>query len=243
MASYTVDYNGIQGHVYTLLLEGDSYYVGWSSAVETRIAQHFLGGGSKWTMLHKPVRVLACVSGDTTLENVITISLMCQYGWERVRGGSWCQLNLDGPPEPVNRAMKFQKPPPERCRPEPAAEGGALGTPQVNSDSELASPQRAQQYDASPGQDVKEVRESIMISRSKPDGEQCAWRAEIRSEHAAQVCAKRGFQCLYACTIQEITAKIERWRQAPEGPREDISQTPYGSLTLGADGAALLSPR
>ena len=34
MAAYTVDYTGIQGHVYTLLLEGGNYYVGWSSAVE-----------------------------------------------------------------------------------------------------------------------------------------------------------------------------------------------------------------
>ena len=34
MASYTVDYAGIQGHVYTLLLESGNYYVGWSSTVE-----------------------------------------------------------------------------------------------------------------------------------------------------------------------------------------------------------------
>ena len=47
MAAPTVDYTGIQGHVYTLLLEGGNYYVGWSSSVENRIAQHFLGGGSR----------------------------------------------------------------------------------------------------------------------------------------------------------------------------------------------------
>ena len=43
MATYTVDYTGIPGHVYTLLLESGRFYVGWSSAVENRIAQHFSG--------------------------------------------------------------------------------------------------------------------------------------------------------------------------------------------------------
>ena len=105
MATYTVDYTGIPGHVYTLLLESGRFYVGWSSAVENRIAQHFSGAGSKWTMQHKPLQVLACVAGDTRLEDVVTISLMCQHGWERVRGGRWCQLALEGPPDAVTRAM------------------------------------------------------------------------------------------------------------------------------------------
>ena len=94
MATYTVDYTGIPGHVYTLLLESGRFYVGWSSAVENRIAQHFSGAGSKWTIQHKPLQVLACVAGDTRLEDVVTISLMCQHGG--VRGGRWCQLALEG---------------------------------------------------------------------------------------------------------------------------------------------------
>ena len=72
----TVDYAGIQGHVYTLLLESGNHYVGWSSTVEYRIAQHFSGASSKWTMQHKPLQVLACVAGDTRLEAIVTISLM-----------------------------------------------------------------------------------------------------------------------------------------------------------------------
>ena len=76
MAVVSVDYTGIQGHVYTLLLEGDHYYVGWSSAVEHRIAQHFSGAGSEWAALHPPVQVLTCVAGDKKLEDVVTTSLM-----------------------------------------------------------------------------------------------------------------------------------------------------------------------
>ena len=117
MATYTVDYTGIPGHVYTLLLESGRFYVGWSSAVENRIAQHFSGAGSKWTIQHKPLQVLACVAGDTRLEDVVTISLMCQHGWERVRGGRWCQLALEGPPDAVRRAMlPRERPEPCRCQ-------------------------------------------------------------------------------------------------------------------------------
>ena len=72
MAVVTVDYTGMQGHVYTLLLEGGHYYVGWSSSVEHRIAQHFSGTGSRWTPRPPAVQVLTCVAGDTRLEDVVT---------------------------------------------------------------------------------------------------------------------------------------------------------------------------
>ena len=72
MAAVTVDYTSMQGHVYTLLLEGGHYYVGWSSTVEHRIAQHFSGTGSRWTTRHPAVQVLTCVAGDTRLEDVVT---------------------------------------------------------------------------------------------------------------------------------------------------------------------------
>ena len=94
----TVDNSGQPGHVYTLLLEDDCYYVGWSSQVEVRIAQHFLGhGGAKWTELHSPLQVLSVLPGDDMLENATTIALMCEHGWERVRGGSWISVEMNCP--------------------------------------------------------------------------------------------------------------------------------------------------
>ena len=67
-----------QGHVYTLELEGGNFYVGHSLDVETRIAAHFLGNGAgaRWTNLHRPVRVLSVVPGDTLLENCTPIALI-----------------------------------------------------------------------------------------------------------------------------------------------------------------------
>jgi hypothetical protein len=192
-----------QGHVYTLLLEGGNYYVGWSAAAEARIAQHFCSKGSEWTKMHRPVRVLACVPGDKVLENVTTTSLMCQHGWERVRGGPWCQLHLEGPPKPVQRAMKALKVRPEGCT-RPAEPDS---TAQVNPDGEPASPKLAQQ-------EMKEERESIRILRIKADGEPRAWRAEVRNAEASKECTARGFKCIYAATLQEVTARICDWRQA-----------------------------
>ena len=34
---------------------------------------------------------------------------MCQHGWGRVRGGRWCQLALEGPPDAVRRAIPPRK--------------------------------------------------------------------------------------------------------------------------------------
>lgn len=100
----TINYGGISGHVYVLLLEGGYFYVGWSSQVDARIAQHFFGEGSEWTKLHRPVQVLSCFPGDTEIEDATTISVMCQHGWERVRGGRWIQANLVEPPKGIQYA-------------------------------------------------------------------------------------------------------------------------------------------
>eukprot|EP00959_Pyramimonas_sp_CCMP1952_P340265 7126895-Pyramimonas_sp.AAC.2 len=52
-----------------------------------KTAQRFSGAGNKWMMQHEPIQVLACLAGDTRLEDVVTVSLMCQFGWEQARGG------------------------------------------------------------------------------------------------------------------------------------------------------------
>jgi len=106
MANATIDFSDKRGHVYTLQLQNDCYYVGWSSQLDHRIAQHFSGKGSAWTQLHKPVQVLQCIPGTTALENSTTIALMCSVGWEKVRGGLWNRVDMESPPEPIRYALK-----------------------------------------------------------------------------------------------------------------------------------------
>lgn len=127
------------GHVYTLLLEGGFHYVGFSAQVETRIAQHFLGTGSKWTRLHKPVQVLSCLPGDRALESVTTIALMCKYGFERVRGGAWCQVQLPACPAPIIKAMRYAAEYPEMQGGPPKDRASADADAALPSDAEAGT--------------------------------------------------------------------------------------------------------
>ena len=95
------------GYVYILELEGNNWYVGFSQDLHTRIASHFLGAGSKWTQLHKPLSVYKVQLGDTILENCITIALMCRYGFEKVRGGSYCNVEMPKAPAAISKAMHY----------------------------------------------------------------------------------------------------------------------------------------
>ena len=96
-----------QGHVYTLLLEQGFYYVGYSQDIQTRFASHWLGAGSKWTQIHKPVAVISVMPGDTHLQTLQTIALMCDKGWEKVRGGSYCTVEMTKPPACISKAIHY----------------------------------------------------------------------------------------------------------------------------------------
>lgn len=83
------------GGVYVLGLEGGNFYVGHTSNIDKRIAEHFGGLGSEWTKLHHPISIIETrQGGDLTLEENMTIDLMCKYGWEKVRGGPWVEVGV-----------------------------------------------------------------------------------------------------------------------------------------------------
>jgi predicted GIY-YIG superfamily endonuclease len=82
-------------NIYVLRLEGGRYYVGKSDDVMKRYQQHVKGSGSAWTRKYKPVAL------DKTIENAsafdedkVTKEYMAKYGIERVRGGSYVQIDL-----------------------------------------------------------------------------------------------------------------------------------------------------
>jgi hypothetical protein len=89
--------------VYVLELEGGNYYVGWSSNLDVRLAQHKAGGSdsSAWTRLHKFIRVIEYkVGADKADEQILTLQYMRRYGLDKVRGGSYCKVVLESvPPE------------------------------------------------------------------------------------------------------------------------------------------------
>ena len=96
-----------KGHVYTLLLEDDCYYVGFTQDPQVRICSHFLGAGSKWTILHKPIDIISIKPGDTLLETLTTLTLMIKYGYERVRGGSYTNIDMKKQPACLTKAKHY----------------------------------------------------------------------------------------------------------------------------------------
>jgi predicted GIY-YIG superfamily endonuclease len=82
-------------NVYVLRLVGGRYYVGKSDNVMQRYQQHLNGGGAAWTRKHKPLAL------DKTFENVspfeedkVTKEYMSKYGIDKVRGGSYVEVEL-----------------------------------------------------------------------------------------------------------------------------------------------------
>ena len=87
---------------YTLELENGKYYVGISQHVCKRVGDHFLSLGSRWTKLHKPVRVMEVVmitdEDPKVWEKKQTLALMKQYGWTNVRGGPYTKVDMHRAP-------------------------------------------------------------------------------------------------------------------------------------------------
>lgn len=84
-------------NIYVLRLEGGRYYVGKSDDVMNRYQQHRNGLGSAWTRKYKPIVL------EKTIENVspfeedkITKEYMSKYGIDKVRGGSYVEVELSG---------------------------------------------------------------------------------------------------------------------------------------------------
>ena len=85
--------------LYVLKLEDGCYYVGQSAEVHKRIQLHNVGKGAAWTRLHAPLALIECKRTWTsdrksaeTKENLLTLEMMKKYGWQKVRGGWFCQV-------------------------------------------------------------------------------------------------------------------------------------------------------
>ena len=81
--------------VYVLRLEGGRYYVGKSDHVMKRYQQHLEGNGSSWTRKHPPVSLEKTIEHASPFEeDKVTKEYMSRYGIDRVRGGSYVELEL-----------------------------------------------------------------------------------------------------------------------------------------------------
>jgi hypothetical protein len=92
--------------IYVLKLQHGKYYVGKTNNFEKRMHQHETGiGGSFWTKLHKPVEVIRKFEIKSNSfnkefiygleEDKVVKEMMCLYGIDNVRGGSYVREIID----------------------------------------------------------------------------------------------------------------------------------------------------
>lgn len=82
--------------IYVLELSQGKYYVGKTNDLNLRYSQHLNGEGSEWTKKYHPKSILNnFVSNSEFDEDITTKEYMKNYGIDNVRGGSYCQIDLD----------------------------------------------------------------------------------------------------------------------------------------------------
>jgi hypothetical protein len=83
--------------IYVLKLTHNKWYVGKSDIIDQRLLQHSTGAGSEWTKRYVPISIANIYPSTSPYdEDKYTKELMGQYGIDNVRGGSYCQVELDG---------------------------------------------------------------------------------------------------------------------------------------------------
>jgi hypothetical protein len=96
----------MDGKTYIYVLEcgeqGGYYYVGKTNDILRRVQEHLDGKASTWTAKHRfkfksieTFEVEDSPDGFSFDENIYTIKYMARYGIDNVRGGSFCQVDLD----------------------------------------------------------------------------------------------------------------------------------------------------
>ncbi|RLI43929.1 GIY-YIG nuclease family protein [Candidatus Bathyarchaeota archaeon] len=61
----------MQYHVYILLCKDGSYYTGYTKDLESRLEQHMLGKGARYTRMHKPEKLVYLEAFATRREAMI----------------------------------------------------------------------------------------------------------------------------------------------------------------------------
>lgn len=87
-------------YIYVYKLSGGCYYVGQTESPHRRYKQHETGKGAVWVRHHGGAELVECrrrVVKDKTeadeAENRKTLELMIRYGWKKVRGGWFCNVD------------------------------------------------------------------------------------------------------------------------------------------------------
>ena len=82
--------------IYILKLANKKYYIGKTNNISLRVDSHFNAMGAAWTKLHRPLEVLEIIQDcDSFDEDKYTLMYMSKFGIDNVRGGTFCETNID----------------------------------------------------------------------------------------------------------------------------------------------------
>lgn len=90
-------------YTYVLQLQDGKFYVGNTDNIYTRLLDHMLMTQSSalWVRHHGPVQAVLEISRNSAAsdEHYKTLQYMSMFGWENVRGSSYCKVQMYNPPE------------------------------------------------------------------------------------------------------------------------------------------------
>lgn len=102
----TASYGKQPVSLYALRLQNDCWYIGMTFNVEKRFKKHANGKGANWTKLYQPIEIAEQRTTNVyiqetaaALEDAMTLEYAKKYGFDKVRGGSWCQTKPHWPKE------------------------------------------------------------------------------------------------------------------------------------------------
>lgn len=106
------------GAVYVLLLKENKYYVGHTTnliKLQENLRQKNIRHKSPWVTKYEPIGIVCTVPGDRTTKDIITLQVMELFGWENVRGGKWCSIELLEPPQELGNPERINSCACTRC--------------------------------------------------------------------------------------------------------------------------------
>ena len=82
--------------IYVLRLSENKFYIGKTINLNRRFNEHLSGNAASWTKKFKPIEIIETYDNlNIFTEDSITKIYMQKYGIENVRGGSYCQIQID----------------------------------------------------------------------------------------------------------------------------------------------------
>lgn len=92
-------------YTYVLQLQEGKFYVGTTDNIFTRLMDHYTMSASSalWVKHYGPVQrvIEVCRNSGKQDELYKTLQYMSMFGWDNVRGSSYCKIQMFNPPEPL----------------------------------------------------------------------------------------------------------------------------------------------